>query len=863
MTGVDPRSGAAKERRRDVEHAAVRVLSEADTLDAALGPILQGICDALEWRAGTAWLVDEGEKVLRCVEFWSDDRDLDGFARRTVGYTFGPSIGLPGQVWVSGEPGWIPDVSKDTNFPRASEVASLGLHAAIGFPIVVRGRVTGVLEFFSYEILPPDDDLMAMLGAIGIQIGQFVERKQAQDLMRESEARKSAVLEAVPDAIVTIDLDGVILEWNRAAERMFGYGAEDALGLRMAELIVPLRLREQHEFGLARFRETGRTTIVGRRVEFPVLRADGTEITCDIKVSRVHGGGKPAFTALLRDITQRRKAEDELRLQKAILQSEIEATVDGVLVLGQDGRVQYANQRLIDLWGIPSSALESTSHLEILWHMVNQLEDPERFLEQTVYLQDDTEQRDWTELRIKDGRVLERWTAPLLGPNGERFGRAWGFRDVTERKEAEQLLLESQRRMAFRADIAGALARSLDPRSALQAFADLIVPRLADWCSIHLVTDGRIEPVAVAHTDPAKVRLARELTERYPVDPDAPHGVAHVVRTGEVQLTRHVDEALIQRLARDAEHLEFIRSLGFTAALTVPLAARDRVFGAVSLINAESGRSFTDADQRFVLEIAQQAALHVDNARLYEERAVIARSLQKSLLPPHLPTIKGLDIAARYHPAREGMDVGGDFYDIFQTGRDRWVVVVGDVAGKGPAAASVSGLARFTLRGASMSADSPEAVLGVLNESLLQQTEADMFCTAVYTRIELQRKGAIATIACAGHPTPYLLRSIFQGGQVETVPCKGTMLGVTRDFRLTQQTIELTPGDTLVLYTDGVIEARNGERTFGQDGLEDLVERLRGLDAQTIAERIEREALALQGEHVRDDVAIFVLRIDL
>jgi serine phosphatase RsbU (regulator of sigma subunit) len=218
-----------------------------------------------------------------------------------------------------------------------------------------------------------------------------------------------------------------------------------------------------------------------------------------------------------------------------------------------------------------------------------------------------------------------------------------------------------------------------------------------------------------------------------------------------------------------------------------------------------------------------------------------------------------MEVAARYRAAGEGNDVGGDFYDIYRSGESTWGVAIGDVRGKGPAAAVVTGLARYTLRTASLTNRLPSHVLGVLNEAMVLQPEGDRFCTVAYGTLQAAADGSIRmTLGIGGHPLPFLLR---RDGTVEPVGRPGTLIGFVRDPEVVDETVELQPGDSLVLYTDGVSEARSRAGLFGEERLADLLRSCNGLDAAAIAERIENDVLAFREGPTSDDIAVLVLRV--
>jgi PAS domain S-box-containing protein len=306
------------ERRRGMErksalHAVTQILADAATLSDATPRIIQSVCNTLGWQIGAIWQLDRDASVLKCSGVWHvGSASLPAFERVTSERTFDKGIGLPGRVWASGEPAWIPDVVKDANFPRAAIARQEGLHAAFGFPIRLGEELCGVIEFFSPQIRQPDDDLLKMMGTIGIQIGQFIERRRRDEEVRRSEARKTAVLEAALDGIVTVDHEGMIVEFNPAAEKMFGRSRGEAIGRPLVDLIVPPALREKYLQAITRYLLTDSGSVLDKRLELTALRADKTEFPVEIAVARIPFPGPPMFTGYIRDITERKQLEDEL-----------------------------------------------------------------------------------------------------------------------------------------------------------------------------------------------------------------------------------------------------------------------------------------------------------------------------------------------------------------------------------------------------------------------------------------------------------------------------------------------------------------------------------------------------------------------
>jgi PAS domain S-box-containing protein len=743
--GADITDRKEAERNVRVQYAISRVLSTVTSVEEAAPELVAAIAGALEWEVGALWRLDEG--VLRFAGGWSATRSTGAlFLRKSREFLFERGLGLPGRVWASGKPEWIPDVVEDENFPRAVFALEDGLHAGFGFPITLGGQVLGAMEFFSRRIREPDRAVLEMIGAAGAQIGQYLERQATEADLVESEARKSAILESALEAIVTMDQHGSVVEINAAAAEMFGLDRERVIGQELAELVIPPSLRERHRQALQRFRKTGRGRILGRRLELMGMRADGTEFPVELTVTRVQlpGADELLFTGYIRDISPRRRAEE---LQARLFESERSA------------------------------------------------------------------------------------------------------REQVERAHA---------RSAFLAEASVILGGSLDHRRTLAKIARLIVPRLADWCSVDLVeADGSIQSVAVAHVDPAKQKLVREYRKRFPPEPDAPGGVGQVIATGEPVMHAEVSRELLESRMPDPEGRAMLEELGVVSAMTVPLSARGQAIGSITLASGASGRRFEEEDLELAKELSRRAALALDNARLYEERSHIARTLQRSLLPRRLPDIEGTAIAAVYQPAGVSQtEVGGDFYDVFEAGEGAWGVAVGDVCGKGVEAAALTGMARHTLRSSAFREPSPSEALRDLNRVMLRE-DGERFCTVALGRLERTYAGLRLTVACGGHPSPIVVR---RDGGVAAVGAPGTLIGVFPDVVLEDVVVELGSGDQIVFYTDGLVDPRH-PTPLDDAGLRRLASSCRDLAAKETAERLG-EAVADPGGEAPDDVCIVVLRVD-
>jgi PAS domain S-box-containing protein len=435
----------------------------------------------------------------------------------------------------------------------------------------------------------------------------------------------------------------------------------------------------------------------------------------------------------------------------------------------------------------------------------------------------------------------------VYGSNGELKLVVNVIEDITEVKRAEL----AQRMLARAGEL---LSSSLDYERTLQQVAELAVPQLADWCVVSMPDGhGFIRGVAVAHVDPTKVAFARRLGERYPSRLDAPGGVSQVLRDGASQIVNEIPDEMLAAAAQDDEHLELLRSVGMRAGLIVPMSTGAKIVGALTLISAESGRRFEPADVTLAEELARRAGIAVDNARLYTERSNIARTLQTSLLPGHLPHMPGWSAATLYRPAGDENWVGGDFYDAFAV-CGGWLAIVGDVAGRGAAAAALTGLARYTLRTAATLLEDPLDAVRTLNGELLGLERMSLCSVAAVLLSEDEDGRAIAEIVCAGHPLPLLVRN----GVVRPVGSFSPMLGAYEIDHWKRTSCLLQPGDVLVLFTDGVFDTVGATGRFGEERLERTLDG--AADAPDAVARIDAALSAFEVGEQADDTAILAVQ---
>jgi serine phosphatase RsbU (regulator of sigma subunit) len=290
----------------------------------------------------------------------------------------------------------------------------------------------------------------------------------------------------------------------------------------------------------------------------------------------------------------------------------------------------------------------------------------------------------------------------------------------------------------------------------------------------------------------------------------------------------------------------------------IPLVARGQRLGTLAVGRHQRHRH--DPDEVAVLEdVARRAALAIENARIHDERRKVAQTLQQSLLPPVLPVVDGIGFAAEYVPAGDAADVGGDFYDVVPLPDDRWMVVVGDVSGKGVQAAAVTGLVRDVIRVLVGDGRPLPEVLARLNDTLVERG-GGRYCTLALAAVDREPTGRLTvSLHLAGHDRPVLVRG---DGRASFVGTGGTALGLLDSIASPVAEVHLGPGDALVFYTDGVTERRRGRELFGVERLRDAAAPLAGYSAEVVAARLRTTAINFSVESPRDDIAILVLRND-
>jgi serine phosphatase RsbU (regulator of sigma subunit)/anti-sigma regulatory factor (Ser/Thr protein kinase) len=399
-------------------------------------------------------------------------------------------------------------------------------------------------------------------------------------------------------------------------------------------------------------------------------------------------------------------------------------------------------------------------------------------------------------------------------------------------------------RMSFVAEASDLLAGTLDEDRTIALAAQLAVPRLAAWCAVLLPDEsGELKLAYAWHADESRADALTTLLNHGPPPQILPGDGAQPWSLAEAGPELHT--AMTAELVSDP-------------AWCFPLRARDRSPGVFVIGRPRGGAMARDALD-LAEDLSRRAALALDNARLYSEQRQATRALQRSLLPPELPDIPGVDLAAAYEAAGERNEVGGDFYDVFEVARGRWRFTIGDVCGKGPEAAAVTGLTRHALRILAREDHDVPAVLERLNTLIVGEGPRVPFITLIHGElIPAPGRAATISLACAGHPPPLILRA---DGDVQAGARPQPLLGVLDQVTFRTDTTHMSPGDVLVCFTDGVTERRaSGRQLDDDDGLSRLLGECSGLNAGAIVARIQRAVHEFGTGPPADDLALIVFR---
>ena len=682
-----------------------------------------------------------------------------------------------------------------------------------------------------------------------------------------------AVLDTLGSAVIVTSLDRTILMWNDEAERLFGWTEPEVVGRDISEVLVRPAERAAADAVMSEVKGGGPWS-----GDFPVVRKDGSMLRVAVSDRPVLSaeGEITAVVGISVDVTEQRRLEHEAAALAERLALALDAGGLGTWRWDIDSGVVQWDTRLEGLFGLEPGEFDGT--FEAYTARLHPDDAPavlaavrEAVAEKRAYVVD--HRTVWSDGTV---RWLQGKGTVITDSDGRVTGTIGCVGDVTdhvlvveERERSVAAALEaadlerlSAQRLAFLGQVNDALAGAETSIDVMRGVTRVAVPTLGEWCSIFVLPeDGTLIPeIEIAHADPEMVAYARELQLRFPYEPDAAAGIPHVIRTGESEFYPEIDDELIDEAAATDEAKDVVRSLRLRSAIAVPLVKRGRIIGALQFVNTESSRVYTEQDLALAEAVANRVASTLENRRLAEHQRLIATTLQASLLPSSLPPIPGVDLAVRYWAAGEGTEVGGDFYDVFQVGDDHWAVVIGDVCGTGPRAATLTGLARHTIRAAAWAGASGEDVLRQLNQAIWR-SDRSTFCTAAYCELRHLADGVVLEVTAGGHPLPILRRA---DGSNELLGTPGMLLGAFPESEATTCTTKLFTGDVIVLYTDGVTDLPPPHDLSPEEMQEMAVAAAAsGASADAVAAALGDSISAeLPLADRNDDIALLVLRVN-
>jgi PAS domain S-box-containing protein len=532
------------------------------------------------------------------------------------------------------------------------------------------------------------------------------------------------------------------------------------------------------------------------------------------------------------------------------------ALTEGIAVRDPDGEIVYANPSMLQKLGFSSveearasSSSETFANFIVLDEHGNLLDHDDLAGVRLARNQQGVETLLMQMIRRDTGDLIwwQITATPLNAKDGTFLGAIVVTDDVTAARTSElrlQVLAESGR----------ILASSLDYEQTLRNVAEVAV-LLADYCSVDLIGERQtLRRVTAAHRLESRRDLTQRLGSLAPVVLEDDHPVMRVLRTSEPQLYPMMDDDAIAAMARDPEHLTLLRALGLRSMLVVPLRVPSRTIGVMTIATDASRRQLDGDDVDLAAQLGRRAAVVVENSRLHTKLSGIAETLQEGLLPAPLPNIPGWEVASLYQPAATEfrVDVGGDFYEIFETIDRQWFALLGDVAGKGVSAASTTLLARHGARVAARTEPEPVAILRRLDEALGAQPGRAM-ATAVCMHIDADS----LTVSAGGHPPLVLIKP---DGTLRTFPLADPMLGAFSDIERHQETVNVDYGDLIVAYTDGLPEAAGPQGRFGEQRLMEVLSQAAAATPQQVLDRITLAMAEFAADSTGDDVAALVLR---
>src|SRR4051795_1540279 len=507
-----------------------------------------------------------------------------------------------------------------------------------------------------------------------------------------------------------------------------------------------------------------------------------------------------SFADQLGTFIARRRAEAksaEAERFRQHLAEVVRGTQDAVMSKDLDGMITTWNPAAARLYGYTA---EEAIGRHVSFIVPPDHQDEEKSILDRVRRGERLDTYETERVRADGARISVSLTiSPIRSPMRGLIGASVVARDITgevRRRRAQEFLVAASR----------LLATSLDPEETARTIVGTAVPELAEICVIDLRRpDGWYGDSIAAGANPEMAARLERIRRAFPLDPSGEHPVAQVLRLNQPMIWRDLKAPdVVDKVSQNDDHLQLMRDAGYNSAAVVPLVARGRVLGGLSFLHAHGDLRYDSGDLEFLSELGERAALALDNARLYRERDRVAKSLQRGLRPPRPAEVDGLGISVVFEAAGEGIEIGGDLYDVLPTDDGCWILV-GDVAGKGSTAAGVSVAVRHSVRGLTREIAEPDEVLRRVNELLLAGESLNDFATAMLARLQRHDSGWRISLASAGHPPAVLTTDAgpeLLGG--------GSVLGAWEEANVERHECALGPSATLALCTDGWLEAGAG-----------------------------------------------------
>ncbi len=525
----------------------------------------------------------------------------------------------------------------------------------------------------------------------------------------------------------------------------------------------------------------------------------------------------------------------------------VRGTQDAVLSKDLDGIVTTWNPAAVRLYGY--SAEEAIGR-HVSFIVPADRKDEEKTILDRVKRGERLDTYETERLRSDGARISVSLTvSPIRSPMRGLIGASVVARDITgevRRRRAQEFLVAASR----------LLDTSLDPEETARTIVNTAVPELAELCLIDFRRpDGWYGDSTVGGANPEMAARLERIRRERPLDPSGEHPVAQVLRLNQPMIWRDLKAPdVVDKVSQSPEHLQLMQDAGYNSAAVVPLIARGRTLGAISFLHAHGDLRYDPSDLEFLSELGERAALALDNARLYRERDRVAKNLQRGLRPPRPAEVPGLDVSVIFEAAGEGIEVGGDLYDVLPCEDGCWLLV-GDVAGKGSTAAGVSVAVRHSVRGLTREIDEPDEVLRRVNELLLSGETLNDFATAMLARLQRVDERWQVTLASAGHPP-----AVLTGDDGPRLLGGGSVLGAWQEANVQTHERQLGSGDTLALCTDGWLEAGPVSSHQGADAFAEMTQSLAGLELDELTERLRADAVGRSSGTLRDDLVVLAVR---